>query len=521
METRSGIDRPILQFSAAVFDLDGVVTRTATVHAAAWKQLFDVFLARRSKRTGEPFKPFDASADYYHYVDGKPRYDGVRSFLAARGIALPQGTPDDPPSRATVCGLGNRKDGFFTERLARDGVEVFESTVELIRRLRAADIRTALVSSSNNAADVLAAAGLTDLFDVRVDGVEATRLGLAGKPGPDIFRHAADALGIEPERAFAVEDAQSGVAAARAAGYGLVIGIDRSDQRAALRRHGADVVFADLAEVPLSGPVCRPLPDAVAAFPELARRLAGHRLVVFLDYDGTLAPIVSDPREAGLDESLRATVRELAQRCTVAIVSGRDRADVERLVGLDRLIYAGSHGFDIAGPDGLRKEHERAPQFPPALDRAERRLHAELDAIDGALIDRKRFALAAHYRRVAAEDVARVEAAVDAAVAEAPQSLRKTGGKMVFELRPRLDWDKGRAVIWLLHALELDGADVVPLYLGDDETDEDAFAALHEVGGIGVRVDRDSRRTAADYRVDDPAAVGRLLQLLAAGGAAQ
>lgn len=515
MDRHSRIETPILEFSAAVFDLDGVVTRMATVHAAAWKQLFDDFLARRAKRTGAAFKAFDARADYYRYVDGKPRYDGVRSFLAARGIALPQGTPDDPPERATVCGLGNRKDQYFTERLARDGVEVFESTVDLIRRLRAAGVGTALVSSSNNAADVLAAAELTELFDVRVDGREATRLGLAGKPSPDLYRHAANALGVGPAQAFAVEDALSGVAAARAAGYALVIGVDRNDQREALYHHGADVVFADLAEVPLAGAVLQPLPDAVKAHLELVERLAAKRLVVFLDYDGTLTPIVSDPRAAGLEDSVRTTVRELAQACIVAIVSGRDRADVERLVGLEGLIYAGSHGFDIAGPDGLHKEHEGAPEFLPALDRAERRLHSELDAIAGALVDRKRFAVAAHYRCVAAEDVARVEAAVDAAVAEAPQLLHKTGGKMVFELRPRVDWDKGWAVTWLLSALELDRPDVVPLYVGDDETDEDAFAALHDVGGIGVLVGPGAQRTAADYRVDDPAAVGRLLHLLA------
>lgn len=521
MESHSGIDTPILEFAAAVFDLDGVVTRTATVHATAWKQLFDDFLTRWAERTGDPFAPFDAAEDYYRYVDGKPRYDGVRSFLAARAIELPEGAPDDPPDRETVCGLGNRKDGFFLERLHRDGVEVFESTVELIRRLRAAGVHTALVSSSNNAAEVLAAAGLSELFDVRVDGIDAARLGLAGKPSPDLFRHAAEALGAVPGQAVAVEDALSGVAAARAAGYALVIGVDRNDQSAALRQHGADVVVSDLAEVPWAGAVVAPLPDAIEAHRALERQLGGKRLSVFLDYDGTLSPIVADPRKAALDEAVRETIRTLARQCTVAIVSGRDRADVEQLVGLDELIYAGSHGFDIAGPGGLHKEHERAPEFLPALDRAERRLHDALDAVDGVLIERKRFAIAAHYRRVAAEDVARVQAAVDAAVAETPEALRKTGGKMVFELRPRVDWDKGRAVLWLLTALELNQPDVVPLYIGDDETDEDAFVALREAGGIGVVVSPRTKRTAADYRVDDTAAVGHLLQLLAQGKARQ
>lgn len=209
-----------------------------------------------------------------------------------------------------------------------------------------------------------------------------------------------------------------------------------------------------------------------------------------------------------------ATIEDLARRCTVAIVSGRERADVARMIGLDNLIYVGSHGFDIAGPGGLHKEHERAPELLPVLDRAEQRVRADLAEVSGALIERKRFAIAAHYRSVAPQDAALVEQAVDAAVAEAPDLLRKTGGKMLFELRPNVPWDKGRAVGWLLVNLGLDRSDVVPLYIGDDETDEDAFAIMHQYEGLGILVGADAQRTSADYRLDDPAAVGRFLRLL-------
>lgn len=260
---------PVLEaFDGAVFDLDGVVTRTAKVHASVWKTLFDAYLRDRAQRQGEPYRPFDIELDYRRYVDGKPRYEGVRSFLESRGMVLAYGSAEDSPASETVCGLGNRKDALFRERLAREGVKVFESSVALIRALRKKGLRIALLSSSKNADAVLAAAALTDLFDVRVDGAEAARLKLKGKPCPDTFRHAADRLGIAPNRAFAVEDAIAGVEAAKAAGFGLVIGIDRNGNAAALREHGADRVVSDLAALRLTEP-----PDASAKICRLQRRL--------------------------------------------------------------------------------------------------------------------------------------------------------------------------------------------------------------------------------------------------------
>ncbi len=487
-------------FDAAVFDLDGVVTKTASVHAASWKELFDAYLRERAARAGEPFLPFDAQQDYLQYVDGKPRYEGVQSFLKSRHISIPQGSPDDHSGLETVCGLGNRKNELFNERLARDGVEVYESSVRLIRELRENRIRTALVSSSKNAKAVLTAAGLNDLFDACVDGAEAARLSLQGKPNPDIFLHAVQLLGVVPARAFGVEDALSGVAALRAAGYGLVIGVDRGDQRAALRDHGADIVVRDLEELQLE--IVRPaaqLPNALQSLGEITGRLEGKKPAVFLDYDGTLTPIVAKPDLAVLSGDMRATIKALARRCPVAVVSGRDRTVVERFVGLENLIYAGSHGFDISGPDGLRKQHEKAVEFLPALDRAENQLKTSLAGIPGVLIERKRFAIAVHYRLVAPESLEAVERAVSAAVTAAEPYLRKAGGKKVFSIRPRLPWDKGRAVVWLLQDLGLGGSDVLPVYIGDDETDEDAFAALREHGGIGILVAKAPQRTAAHY----------------------
>ena len=513
-------------FEAAVFDLDGVVTRTARVHAAAWKELFDAYLEQVSAGSGEPFRPFDADEDYRLYVDGKPRYEGVRSFLESRGIRLPYGDPEDPPERETVCGLGNRKNALFHERLEKDGVEVFESSVKLIRTLRERGLKTALVSSSKNARAVLEVGGLTDLFDAIVDGVEAARLGLKGKPDPDIFLRAAEVLGVVPQHALAVEDALAGVEAARAGGFGLVIGVDRTGEGAALRAHGAHFVARDLGEVhvrpqiPAERCTTLELPNAADRWEEIARLMRGKRPAVFLDYDGTLTPIVERPDLAVLTDEMRATVKELATLCTVAVVSGRDRADVQALVGLDELVYAGSHGFDIAGPEGLRVQHEKGADYLPALARAHERLGEALRGVEGVLVERKRFAIAVHFRQVAELDVDRVEAAVDEVVGRFPK-LRKTYGKKIFELRPRIDWDKGKAVLWLLEALRLQGESVLPLYVGDDTTDEDAFAALAE-RSIGILVARAVCFTAARYVLRDPNDVARFLRGLIAmlkGGA--
>jgi beta-phosphoglucomutase family hydrolase len=238
-------------FDAAIFDMDGVVTRTVELHAAVWKDLFDAYLHERESR-GEPAQPpFDLKEDYLAYVDGKPRAEGARSFLAARGITLPYGDASDPPTRETVCGLGNRKDVLFERRLRAEGAGSYAATVALIEELRSSGIRTALVTSSRHGREVLESAGVMPLFEVILDGADALELGLKGKPDPDIFLTAAERLGTEPRRCIVFEDAMAGVQGGRAGGFGLVIGIDRGDNRRALLASGADLVVSDLSELPL------------------------------------------------------------------------------------------------------------------------------------------------------------------------------------------------------------------------------------------------------------------------------
>ncbi|MEX0600820.1 MAG: beta-phosphoglucomutase family hydrolase [Rhodothermales bacterium] len=237
-------ESPRSRFKAAIFDLDGVLTRTAAVHAAAWKSTFDDVLNRR----GEDQAPFDVESDYRRYVDGMPRFDGVRSFLASRGIEVPEGDPDDRPEEETIYGIGNRKNEHFQHLLKEKGVDTFDDAVEQLRRWRAAGLKTAVVSSSRNCVPVLEAAGLSELFDAKVDGVDAAEIGLQGKPDADIFLEAARRLEVRPRDAIVLEDAVSGVKAGRAGGFGLVVGVAR-DRQQDLAEHGADVVVYDVREL--------------------------------------------------------------------------------------------------------------------------------------------------------------------------------------------------------------------------------------------------------------------------------
>ena len=234
---------------ALLFDLDGVLTPTAELHAVAWKRLFDDVLSERADRLGEPFVPFDQDTDYIRYVDGKPRVAGTRSFLASRNIDLPEGEPGDAPEAQTVAGLSARKDGYFTKLLRADGIKPYPGSLRYLDAVRAAGLHCAVVSSSRNAAEVLHSAGLDSYVEVRIDGVVANQDGLAGKPKPDTFLEAARRFGVAPTAAAVFEDALSGVEAGRAGGFGVVVGVDRTGRPDQLLAHGADIVVADLAEL--------------------------------------------------------------------------------------------------------------------------------------------------------------------------------------------------------------------------------------------------------------------------------
>nr|WP_262921658.1 trehalose-phosphatase [Pontibacter ruber] len=506
---------------ALILDLDGVITQTARVHAQAWKRMFDDYLRKRGQQEGRQYEPLSIETDYRKYIDGIPRYDGVRNFLESRNILLPEGTPEDAPGKETVAGLGNLKNVYFQELVQKGGVEAYPDTVAWLKQQRRRGLRTAVISASKNCRAILAAAGLENLFEVRVDGIVSAKLGLKGKPAPDIFLEAARQLGVQTQEAAVFEDALAGVQAGRAGGFALVVGVDRTGDAAALKEQGADLVIQKfpteedtMTNQPQTQVQKREAAELPSVLDHLNELLDSKQPAVFLDYDGCLTPIVKQPEMAVLSPEMKEVLRQLAEVCPVAVVSGRDRQNVQNLVQLDNLYFAGSHGFDISGPDGKHSEPGGAAAALPALDAADAILKEKLQHVQGALVERKKYAIAVHFRNVAEEQVKEVEQAVDQVLAQCPQ-LKKGLGKKIYELKPNLDWHKGKAVLWLLEELHLNKPDILPIYIGDDITDEDAFASLQE-HGIGILVGAHDEKTAARYKLEDVSEVQAFLQKLTA-----
>lgn len=343
-----------LFFKAVIFDLDGVITKTAAVHSRAWKAAFDEYLEYRVHRYCEPFREF-TNEDYLTYVDGKPRYDGVRSFLASRMIELPDGDPSDDHEQETVCGIGNKKNIMFNRVLETEGVEVYQSTVDLIHELKSHDIRVGVASSSKNCKKVLIRAGLLDLMETRVDGEISVLHGLNGKPEPDIFVTASTNLNVLPGDAIVVEDASSGVLAGRNGGFGLVLGLAREENTDELFENGADIVVEDISQTSLekinewfrripqliseeSEPSAEEEPDVNPFYNKGAMLVnTGEKPFLFLDYDGTLAPIADTPESACMDEEMCSLISEAASLFQVAIISGRTLANIKERIGVHGL----------------------------------------------------------------------------------------------------------------------------------------------------------------------------------------
>ena len=519
-------------FEAVVFDLDGVITQTAKVHSAAWKQAFDEYMKIRQERDGEDFNEF-TSEDYLHYVDGKPRYEGVKSFLESRDIFVSYGTPEDPPEEETVCGIGNRKNLKFTEVLEIDGAEVYQSTVDFVKNLRKAGIHVGVASSSKNCEVILEKAGLSDLFETRVDGVVSAELGLNGKPEGDIFIKAAVNMGVHPSKAVVVEDATSGVAAGRNGGFALVLGVAREDNKDALFANGADMVVTDLAEITLKDVEAwftrvPPHIDAVwnkaiddqdsPNINPILKQSAGEWLagdkkpVFFLDYDGTLTPIVSRPEDAKISQEMKDIVIELTKKYSVTIVSGRARSDVQELLGIEGLVYAGSHGFDIFGSD-IQMINPDAEKMIPVIASLREGIEKEVGSIEGCIIENKNFSFAVHYRLVdESKYFEKIKKCCEDAIAP-HQGLRLMHGKKVFEILPAFDWDKGKAVRFVVKALGYNWDDVVVVYIGDDTTDEDAYRMIR-TRGVPIHVSTEDKPSLAYFKVKNPDEVGQLFKKL-------
>jgi trehalose-phosphatase len=488
---------------AAIFDMDGVITQTARQHEKAWKQLFDVYLSTRK----DEFTPFNHN-DYLSYVDGKLRYDGVASFLKSRGTVLPHGDPSDSPEKETICGLGNRKNAQFLRIIESEGADVYPDTIAQIKKWKANGLKIGVISASKNARLILEKAGVLHLFDTRVDGQVSAELGLRGKPEPDIFVEAANRLKAPPNKTIVFEDAEAGVKAGQAGGFQFVLGVKRSGPKSGLLANGAHWVITNFDEINITDQTeeepsfHEELPSAMGEKATIFKQFQEKKPALFFDYDGTLTPIVSQPEDAVLGENMRQAIIKLAEKYPVAVVSGRDLRDIQQLVGLDKLIYAGSHGYHIEGPNSLYLENEEAQAVLPLLDQLEQQLQQELaDEIPGCKIDRKKFAIAVHYRNVGESLVEAVKSEVQHVVDE-HENLKLGTGKRILEIKPAIDWHKGKAVYWLLDKLNLTVDNTIPVYFGDDVTDEDAFRAIID-DGISILVGQHDQPTAAHYRLKD------------------
>jgi len=532
-----------LTFQSVIFDLDGVVTKTAKVHAHAWKKTFDEYLRLRTERDSEPFNEFTYQHDYLNYVDGKPRYQGVKNFLESRGIHLPFGDPSDSTDKETICGIGNKKNKLFNELLQKEGAEVFESTIRLIKSLKENGIKIGVASSSKNCLPILKSVNIEHLFETRVDGVVSAELNLKGKPEGDIFVTAAKNLDTLPENSVVVEDASSGVEAGRNGGFGLVLGVTRENNETELAKYGADIVVPDLAEIDIQiindwfnrkpKPFFKcfeTLEHAPAILPE--DHLQGKdifvnpyyertgksvlhtdkKMVFFLDYDGTLTPIVDSPELAVITDDMKQTVEQLAKIHTVAIVSGRMREDVQNLVGIKGLFYAGSHGFDIKGPGGFSMIHPVAEKTIPLVSEIIEQLKDKFLHIEGALVEEKKFSVAAHYRKVKNQkDLKFIEESVNSIV-QKHDELRLLKGKKVFEILPNIDWDKGKAIRWIMNALEIPWDTTSAFYIGDDTTDEYAFRTIITRGTAIMVTDEPLNPSTADFQLNSPKEVKKFFE---------
>lgn len=491
------------KIKALIFDLDGVLTQTQHIHKEAWKKTFDQYLRTIDDESVDK-RPVDDN-DYNVYIDGKPRYEGVKSFLRSRNVELPFGNPEDPPGRNTICGIGNRKNEFFHEIIDSGGVKIYHHAIDKLRKWREMGLKTAIVSSSKNCRKIIEKVGIADLFDARVDGMVSVERNLKGKPDPDIFLEAAKDLNVAPEYGVVFEDAISGVQAGQKGHFGLVVGVDRFDNGDALLENGADITIKDFDELDLfNDPEVEtffnlPKPLVFSQNSDIWERLKVKEPVFFLDYDGTLTPIVNKPEDAIISEPMKQTLQDVAEKFPVAIITGRDTKDIKNLLKLDEMIYAGSHGYSISGPDGLEKEHEKAEEIKNVLDKVEKELQDSFKGrTEGVQVERKSYAIAVHYRNARESDIPIVFEEVDKMI-EKFEGFKTGEGKKVIEIKPDLDWHKGKAVDWLLNTLGLEDMDkYLPIFIGDDITDEDAFKTLKDKG-IGILVGVHGQDTAAQY----------------------
>lgn len=500
---------------ALVIDMSEVIIRTAEINKTAWEIVFNEFF--KVNNLEQSF----SGEDYQTWFEGKTKFDRTRQFLNSRNIHLPFGSQNEPANFETICGLEKKKSKLFSHLLREGQLQVYEKAVERIKNWKEKGLKTAIVSSDENFKKAIKRTELKGLFDVKIDGHISRKMGLKEKPEADLYLQATKELGFPPEDCILFDDSEAGVQAGSKANFGLVVGVSRRKNRKQLSENGADIVIDNFNELDIfNDPEIRmwfsqQTAPFASQYVKFGEAISSKTPVLFLDYDGTLTPIVPNPDDAIISDEMKSVIKNCATKFTVAAVSGRDMDDLKQKINLDELIYAGSHGFRISGPDGLYHEHEKTIEILPHLDKVEKLLKQKFEGIiPGVLVERKRYAIAIHYRNASMDDFSEIKNKVNNSIKNT-EGLKVDEGKKILEVKPAIDWNKGKAVFWILEKLGFtDREKYIPIYIGDDKTDEDAYEALAG-WGFGIQVGPGSVPSAAYFKLKNVYQVRILLKELA------
>lgn len=489
------------RMKAVVVDMSEVLLHTAAINKSAWEKVFSDFF--KIINLEQSF----TEDDFHTWFEGQPKFDRVRNFLNSRTINLPFGNQSDLAGFDSICSLEKRRSQVFNHLLNEGNLHVYDEAVQSLKIWKEKGLKTAIVSSDENFTKAVKHSDFINLFDVQIDGHASRKMGLKEKPEADLYKKAVRKLNLKPEECILLDDSIPGMQAGSKANMGLVVGINRRDNYRMLSENGADIVIDSFDELDLiDDPDIKawfttPISPFASEYVKIGKEIYEKTPVLFLDYDGTLTPIVKQPEDAIISKEMQDVLQECASRFTVAAVSGRDMDDLKTRVNLPRLLYAGSHGFRISGPDGLYMEHEKTSEILPKLDLLNEKLNLSFEGIaEGVRIERKRYAIAIHYRNAKKEDIPLIKKTVTETVAGSAD-FKIGEGKKILEIKPAIEWHKGKAVLWILEKLGLtDRNKYIPIYIGDDVTDEDAYEALKD-WGIGIQVGPGALPTAAKFRL--------------------
>lgn len=478
---------------AFIFDLDGVLTDTQKLHMLAWERMFNELLSQYHQASFSP-------GDYREYLDGKPRIDGIKSFLTSRKIDL---------NEKEMLELGLRKNQYYLEELKSKGPGLIEDSFSLVVQLARNNFPMAVVSSSRNCRQIMDITGLSDYIKVVVDPMVAETEKLPGKPAPDYFLKASELLGYPPEKCCLVEDAISGILAGVRGKFGKVVGIKVNQTGLeGLKMVGAHQVVNSLWEIEGVTELLKLQPAS-----HLINSLKSNKdFFLFLDYDGTLSEIVEEPWKAVPVEGIVPLISAIGKLIPVCLITGRDTEVIKSFIDLPHIYYSTCHGFEINGPENLHYELEEARAIGPAFDLAREELTLLMEHHEGLVIERKTFGLAFHYRMIKSREVAQEIVSMVQEYASLHQKLKWKAGEEVIELLPNLNWDKGKALLKLYEVLNFRPTRL-PIFLGDGKTDEDAFREMLN-WGYPVLVQEKLRPTLASFQLSSPFEVRRFLKEL-------